>query len=75
MHFDPHFIAALIGLIVSEAIPVVTKSRFGGIVHAVAALLGRMYENPSDTAALTAQITELQAEVAKLRESRGAGGV
>jgi hypothetical protein len=67
MHFDPHFIAAMIGLIVSEFIPIVTKSRVGGIVHSIVLLLDKLYTAPGDTAGLAAQIADLQIEIEKLR--------
>jgi hypothetical protein len=68
VNFDPHFFAALVGLLVSEFIPIVTKSRYGGILQAVAALLGRLYSSPGDIAGLSAQIVSLQAQMEKLRD-------
>ncbi len=68
MNFDPHFIAALVGLIISEIIPIVTKSRYGGIIHAVVALLGKLYSSPADITGLSAQLTDLQAQIGKMQE-------
>lgn len=67
MHFDPQFVAALLGLIISEIIPIVTKSRLGGIVHSLVALLAKLYSSPGDISGLTAQLAEMQAEIDKLR--------
>ncbi len=66
MHFNPNFIAALVCLIVSEFIPILTKSRVGGIVHSIVLCLGRLYSSPCDAVGLAAQIAELKTEIEKL---------
>ncbi|MGC9195351.1 MAG: hypothetical protein ACP5IL_07840 [Syntrophobacteraceae bacterium] len=69
MSFDPHFVAALAGLLLSEVIPIVTKSRYGGIIHAAVLLIGKLYSSPNDISGLSAQIVSLQAQVEMMRQS------
>lgn len=67
MSFDPHFIAALAALLLSEIIPIISKSRYGGIVHALTALLGRLYSTPSDVSAIATEIAALKTQIDKLQ--------
>ncbi len=70
MHVDPHFIAALLALVASEVIPIITKSKYGGIIHAITSVVGKLYAAPSDVAGLTARIEAMQVEIGKLRSNQ-----
>lgn len=67
MHFDPQFLTALAALLFSEFMPIISKGRFGGVLHALVMVLAKLYTAPGDTVTLAAQIESLRIEVEKLK--------
>ena len=61
------FLSAMIGWIVSEAIPAITKGRYGGILHLMFSVGGKLYGGQDSVADLKQDVADLQAEVERLK--------
>ena len=57
-----------IGWLVSEAIPILTKGKYGGVLHVIVAGVSKLYGSEDSVADLRQDVADLKAAIAALEK-------
>ena len=63
-----------IGWLISEAIPILTKGKYGGVLHVIVAGVSKLYGGENSVADLRRDVADLKAAIAAITETPNGSG-